>query len=50
MLWDLSQKGSLLHKIKSAGGVERVQHAIAAEDATGLTKEYRAKLLNKLLE
>ena len=48
MLWDLSQKGSLLHKIKSAGGVERVQHAIAAEDATELTKEYGKKFLANL--
>jgi hypothetical protein len=48
VLWSLLQQGSLIDNIQTAGGVERVRHAIAAEDATERTKEVGKKFLAKL--
>ena len=47
-LWSLAAQGSLRQRIKTAGGVECVKHAVNASNATADTKSWGNDLLDKL--
>jgi len=47
-LWSLAAQGSLRQRIKTAGGVECVKHAVNASNATAATKSWGNDLLDKL--
>ena len=47
-LWYLAAQDSLRQRIKAAGGVECVKHAVNASNATADTKSWGNDLLDKL--